>query len=205
MRLTSLEALGQQVAARLVADVWLPPQRVGGRAGHYHLDPTRAVLVRVPVRAQACQGLVERDADAPTHTDDHRLAVQRRHPVFEVLHQVRGHPVEPLLGPDQGLDGGPFALQALLLAVGLVLGEVGNLRVDDQLGGVRQLDAGEAALVVDRHRRAVRDRAADVVDVDIVAEHGRGVHVVLLDRRAGEADEGGVGQAGSCPSPGCAR
>ena len=41
---------------------------------------------------------------------------------------------------------------------------------------------------------AVLDRPLDVVDVDVIAEDLRGVVVVRLDGRAGEADEGGVGQ-----------
>ena len=77
---------------------------------------------------------------------------------------------------------------------GLVLGQFGDLGVDLRLLVLVEFDARQPALVVDRHRRAVLDGAADVVDVDVVAEHGRRVHVVLLDRRAGEADEGGVGQ-----------
>ena len=78
---------------------------------------------------------------------------------------------------------------------GLVLGQVGDFGVDLRLLVLVEFDARQPALVVDRHGRAVLDRAADVVDVDVVAEHGGRVHVVLLDRRAGEADEGGVGQA----------
>ena len=77
---------------------------------------------------------------------------------------------------------------------GLILGQVCDLGVDLGLLVLVEFDARQPALVVDRHGRAVLDRAADVVDVDVVAEHGRRVHVVLLDGRAGEADEGGVGQ-----------
>jgi hypothetical protein len=193
-----LGALRQQVAPGLVAprvsQVRLPVQRVGGRAGHDHLQPPRRILVGVPLRAQRHDRLVERDTDATTHADDHGLAVQGGDPGLEVLHQVGGHQVQALFGPHQGLDGRPLALEPLLFVLGLVLGQVGDLGVDARLLVLGQLDAGEPALVVDRHRRAVLDRAADVVDVDVVAEHRRGVHVVVLDRRPGEADEGGVGQ-----------
>ena len=44
------------------------------------------------------------------------------------------------------------------------------------------------------NRRPVFDSTTDVVDVDVVAEHCRGVHIVLLDRRAGESDEGRIRQ-----------
>ena len=77
---------------------------------------------------------------------------------------------------------------------GLVLGQFGDLGVDLRLFVLVEFDPRQPALVVDRHGRAVLDRAADVVDVDIVAEDGGRVDVVLLDRRSGEADEGGVGQ-----------
>ncbi len=52
----------------------------------------------------------------------------------------------------------------------------------------------QARLVVDRHRGAVLDGPLDVVDVDVVAEDRARVAVGQLDGRAGEADEGGVGQ-----------
>ncbi len=45
-----------------------------------------------------------------------------------------------------------------------------------------------------RHRGAVLHRLLDVVDADVVAEDGAGVAVGQLDGRAGEGDEGGVGQ-----------
>ena len=114
--------------------------------------------------------------------------------ILEMLHQVLGDQGEALLGADERLDARPFALEALLLALGLVFGQVGDLGVDLRLLVLVEFDPRQAALVVDRHGRAVLDRAADVVDVDVVAEHGGRVDVVLLDRRAGEADEGGVGQ-----------
>ena len=44
------------------------------------------------------------------------------------------------------------------------------------------------------HCGAVLHGALDVVDADVVAEHGARVRVLELDRRAGEADERGVRQ-----------
>jgi hypothetical protein len=80
----------------------------------------------------------------------------------------------------------------LLLALGLVLGQFGDLGIDLRLLVLVQFDPPQPALVVNRHRRAVFDCAADVVDVDVVAEHGGCVYVVLLDWRAGETDERSV-------------
>ena len=77
-----LGALGEQFAPRLwpLADVRLPSGRIGGRAGHHHLDRAGLVVVAVPFRAQLHDGVVERHADAAAHADDHRLAVERRRP-----------------------------------------------------------------------------------------------------------------------------
>ena len=84
-----VEPLGQRLAARLVADVRLPVERVGRRAGHHDLE--RALARR---RRRATSGrsvtisLVQLDADPPAHADDHRLAVHRLEPLLEVLDQV---------------------------------------------------------------------------------------------------------------------
>ncbi len=90
------ESLRQRLAPRLVADVRLPVQRVGRRAGHHHLERALLVVVAVPRRAQRHDRPVQLDADAAAHADDHRLAVHRREPVLEVLHQVLGD--EPRCG-----------------------------------------------------------------------------------------------------------
>ena len=139
-------------------------------------------------------GVVERDANAAAHADDHGLAVERRDPRLEMLHQVLGDEGEPLVGADERLDARPFALQPVLLGLGVVLGQFGDLGVDLRLLVLVEFDPRQSALVVDRHGRAVLDGAADVVDVDVVAEDGGRVDVFLLDRRSGEADEGSVGQ-----------
>ncbi|WP_295456173.1 hypothetical protein [uncultured Thiodictyon sp.] len=48
--------------------------------------------------------------------------MERGHAVLKVLHQVGGHQVQAPLGSDQGLDRGPLALQAFLLALRIILG-----------------------------------------------------------------------------------
>jgi hypothetical protein len=52
---------------------------------------------------------------------------------------------------------------------------------------------GDAALVIDRHRRLVGHGALDVVDADVIAEDRARIGVRLPDRCAGEADERRVG------------
>ena len=77
------EAVGERLAARLVADVRLPVERVGGRARHHHLDHAPVVIRVVPVRPQRHDLAVELDADAPAHADDHGLAVHRLQPLVQ--------------------------------------------------------------------------------------------------------------------------
>jgi hypothetical protein len=62
-----------------------------------------------------------------------------------------------------------------------------------QRGGV-QAQPGDATLVIDRHRGLIGDRALNVINGDVVTKHRPRVGVSLLDRRAGEADEGRLRQ-----------
>ena len=189
-----LRPLGEQFPARLAADVLLPFLRVRGRACHDDLDFAALVVVTVPLRAQLDDFVVERNANSTAHADDHGLAVHADDAVLEVLHEVVGDHGEAFLGPDDGFNVRPFALELLLLVLGLVFGQLGDLVVEVRLLVLIQFDTGDAALVVDRNRRAVLDAPVDVVNIDVLAEHGGRVHIFLLDRRPGETDKGGVRQ-----------
>ncbi len=188
------EAFGQFLAPRLVADMGLPIGRIGRRAGHDHLHDTRAVVLFGPFRAQQRDLIVERHHDAPAHGHDHGLAFHDRKPRFIVIDKIAGDKPQALLGADQRLELRPFALQLFLPRDLFVFGDLLEFGIDLRLlrGLERQL--GEPALVVDRHGGAVGHGALDVIDTDVVTEHGNGTGVLLLDGRAGEADEGGVGQ-----------
>ena len=102
--------------------------------------------------------------------------------------------LDPVLGADHRFELRPLALELLLALDFLAFGRLLELGVDLRPLGRLQLQLGQPALVVDRHRRAVVDGALDVVDADVVAEHRARVGVGLLDRRAGEADERRVRQ-----------
>ena len=52
-----LESLGERLAARLVADVALPVERVRRRAGHHDLDCAGRVVVAVPLGPQRVMAL----------------------------------------------------------------------------------------------------------------------------------------------------
>ena len=190
----SRKRLRQRLAPRLVADVRLPVERVRRRAGHHDLERALLVVLAVPRRPQRDELAVQLDADAAAHHHHHRLAVHRREPVLEVLHQVAGDELDAVLGADHRFELRPPALELLLALDLLAFGRLLELGVDLRPLRFLQLQLREPALVVDGHRGAVDDGALDVVDADVVAEHGARVGVGLLDRRAGEADERGVGQ-----------
>jgi len=75
----------QLVALGLIADVPLPLGAANGAAGHHHFQ-----RLRVPLGPQLDQRVEEIHADAAAHADDHRLAVHRLDPLFEMQHQIGG-------------------------------------------------------------------------------------------------------------------
>ena len=188
------EALRQRLPARLVADVLLPLRRIGGSARHHHFEAPLVVVPVVPVGAQEHERAIEVNADAPAHADDHRLAVHGLQAGLEMRDDVARDQRQALLRPDHGLQLRPLGLELLLPRDLLAFRRLLEAGVDLRPLCLVQRELGETALVVDRHRRPVFDRALDVVDADVVAEHGLRVGVVALDRRAGEADERGIGQ-----------
>jgi hypothetical protein len=188
------EAVRERLAPRLVADVRLPVGRIGGGAGHHDLDRAPVIVVMRPVGMEPDQLAVELDADAPAHADDHGLAVHGLEALLEVLDDVLGHDSQTPLRADDGFELGPLGLELLLALDLLALGGLLELRVDLRAFRLVERELGEPALVVDRHRGAVRDGALDVVDADVVAEDRARVRIAELDRRAGEADERGMRQ-----------
>ena len=128
------------------------------------------------------------------HADDHRLAVHRFQPPLEVLDKVFRDQANPFLAADECFQRGPLGLELLLAILFFPFGDFLELGIDLGQFGFVQAQLGDAAFVVDRDRGLVDDRLLDVVDRDVLAEHGPRVDVVLLDGRAGEADERGVRQ-----------
>ena len=76
----------------------------------------------VPVRPEPNQFLVEFNADAAAHADDHGLAVHCLQSVLEVGDEVLGDLGDPISGSYNGLQLGPFCLEALLVFNLLALG-----------------------------------------------------------------------------------
>ena len=148
----------------------------------------------MPVRAEQGQFPIEVDADAAAHAHDHRLAVERLDALLEMRDDIPGDEPEPGRGAHDGLELRPLRLQ-LLLALGfLALGDLLETGIDPGQLGLVQRQLRQPALEIDRHGRPVLDGPFDVVDADVVAEHRPRVGVLELNRRAGEADERGVGQ-----------
>ena len=111
-----------------------------------------------------------------------------------MAHEVVGDLVQPVVAGDQVVLLAERLLELLLLLL------VQRRLVEQRVQLVLQLVGGELQLglprlVVERHRRAVRDGLGEVVDRDVVAEDlARPLLLPGDQRRAGEADEGGVGQ-----------
>ena len=103
----------------------------------------------MPLWTQLDELVVECDANPAAHADDHGLAVHADNAILEVLREVLGDQTQALLGPDDGLNVCPFALELLLLALGLFFGQLGNLGVELRLLVLVQFDTGDAALVID--------------------------------------------------------
>jgi hypothetical protein len=110
----------------------------------------------------------------------------------EVLHDVPGNERKSPLGSDDGLELRPLGLELFLALDLLALGGLLEPRVDLRPLGLIERQLRQPALVEDRHRGAVLDRALDVVHADVVAEHRPRVGILQFDGRAGEADERGV-------------
>ena len=125
--------------------------------------------------------------------DEHRLAAIAA--AGEMAHQVGGDLVEPVLAGDEVVLPGEAPRERVLF----VLVQIRPRRCTrgDLVAQflVRELQLGHPVLVIERHRRAVVDRLGEVVDRDVIAEHLAGALFLAGDqRRAGEADEGGVRQ-----------
>jgi hypothetical protein len=115
-------------------------------------------------------------------------------PALEVVHEVLGNQRDALFRADQRLQRGPLGLQLLLVFEFLAFSRLLEVLVQTRPFFFLQFQPGQAAFVVDGHGRAVLDRPLNVVNADVIAEHGPRVGVGLLDRRAGEAYERGARQ-----------
>jgi len=183
-------------------------------AGGFSFDVGRGGLVAGHDGAFArqlcpCKDLVELAGLVDAARDQHGVAAP--------VHQARaGSHVEENVGDDlvQPIPAGEHLAQRTPALLELGAGQIGQSPglgleplVDPLRRGKALVDV--ARLVAQIQHHAVRDRLVELVGVDVAAEDLDALPPVRLQqRRAGEADEQGLGQDGrhrSCSSPDCVR
>jgi hypothetical protein len=87
------------------------------------------------------------------------LAVHCCEPLLEMRDQIAGDDFDPGLGSDDRFELRPFVLSFSVALDLFALGQFLEFRVDLRPLRGFQFELGEPAFVVDRHRRAVGDRA----------------------------------------------
>ena len=102
-----------------------------------------------PGGPQLYDGVVEFDADAAAHADDHRLAVHGVEPSLPVIHDVLGDEADALLAADHRFQPRPLALEFLLRGRLFLLGHILEFGIDLWPFLVLQFDFREAAFVED--------------------------------------------------------
>ena len=172
---------GQRLPAGFVADMRLPVRRVGGASGHHHLEAALVVVLAIPLGTQAHEFPVEVDADATAHADDHRLPVHGLKAGFVMVDDVLGDESQAFFRADDGFELRPFGLEFLLAFDLFAFGYFLEVGVDAGFLAFVERQFGETAFVMDRHGRLILDRALDVVDADVVSEHGAGAGVLQFD------------------------
>ena len=148
----------------------------------------------VPVRAKFLNLLVELDADAAAHADDHGLAVHGFKALFEMIDDVLGDEGNALGRADHGFHTRPFAFQFFLSGNVFFFGDFLEVGIDFGAFFFLKFNFGEAAFIEDANGGAVLDGALDVVHVDVVAKDGGSAAIADFERRGGKADERGIRQ-----------
>ncbi len=125
-----LEALGEPLTARFVANVILPGQRVGCRAGHDDFDDSLVIVLVVPLRAQFANGFIKLDTNSAAHANNHRLAIHDLEAGFPMLDEIFSDQRDTLLGADERLQRGPLCLEAFFSLHLFALGDFLKTGID---------------------------------------------------------------------------
>lgn len=157
------------LAPGLVANVILPRQRVGSRAGHDDFHHAFVIVFVMPGRAQLLDRLVKLHADAAAHADHHRLAFHRGVTRFPMLHQIFGHERDAFVRPDHCFQLRPLPPQTFLGGFLRVFRHFFKVRVNLRTLLRFQINLRQPRLVISRHGRLVFLRLQDVVNVN---DHG---------------------------------
>ncbi len=109
-----------------------------------------------------------------------------------MFHQVFGDPANPLFAADECFERGPLDLELLLAIIFFSFRDFLEIGIDLRQLGFRPAQLGNAAFEVDRHRRLVDDLLLDVIDRNVLAEHGPCIGVGLFVEMSGSALAAGV-------------
>ena len=146
------------------------------------------------MRAQADEGVVHAYARCADIRDDHSLAGQLGVALFKVSDDVGGDKKVDAFGiADDGGDLRPLLWRWTICSSSspsVISSKAGSMRGS----WPRPFHLGVARFEVDRNGGVVSSGALDVVYVDVFAKDADGAFVIAGNGRAGEADEGGVGE-----------
>ena len=109
-----------------------------------------------------------------------------------MFHEIIRHKADPFLSPDHRLQRSPFRFEPLFVVDFFAFGSLLKIRVDLRTLFRLQLQFGQAALVINWHRRFVFHGALNVVDRNVVTKNRSRIRVAFFDWRPSEANEGSV-------------
>ena len=148
----------------------------------------------MPVGAQLNDGVVQMHANIAAHGHHHGLAPVGGIAGLKVRHDVQRHAVNACLCAHHFFQCGPFAFGLGLLVFFLILGQLIHFIIQQRQHLIVEFELGQAAFVVDGHRRPILLGLLHVVDVDMAAKHRLGVFVAAAHRRTGEGYKRGLRQ-----------
>src|ERR1019366_1663895 len=97
----------QRLAARFVADVVLPLQRVAGGTGHHDFYHAFFIILMMPLGPQFADGLVNLKTNPAAHAHDHGLAVHDFEASLPMLNQILGYEADALVRTDNRFERRP--------------------------------------------------------------------------------------------------
>ena len=189
-----LHPIRKRVALIFGVNVFLICRRITCRAGHDHLKKSFIKIIAMPLWAKLDDLVIQFHRNTPTHSHNHSLAFHHIATRFKVRHDIPRHELDTIRRTDHRLKPRPFAFESLFLFHLFAFGQFFKLRINARCLFFEHLDLGKARFVVDWHRRSVFHGMCDVVHIHIPAKDRPRIFVGKLDRCAGKADEGRIGQ-----------
>src|SRR5438067_4166220 len=97
-------------------------------------------------------------------------------------HKISGDEIDALRVPDQRLESCPLCFQLLFASQLFAFSDLLELLVNLRQLACTEPKLGDAALIINRNRRLISDGALDVVNADVITEHGARIGIRFLDR-----------------------